>query len=238
MPRKPPEASEPVPPSPRRPRGPRKIVLDDVAPAATTAALPLFIDGFFDHVRHERALSANTLQAYRRDLADFTRWLDSRDCTKLKPRDLGDYLGWLHQRGLSRTSVNRHAASLRTFYRYLQLEGWLTESPADLVGGGRPDFRVPGSLSVAQVDRLLDAPDPSVAVGLRDRALLEVLYATGCRASEVSGIKLADTHLAEGFCTCLGKGSKERIVPFGRGAHRALGDWLDAGGREMLVPSH
>jgi integrase/recombinase XerD len=225
MPRKPPEASEPVPPSPRRPRGPRKIVLDDVAPAATTAALPLFIDGFFDHVRHERALSANTLQAYRRDLADFTRWLDSRDCTKLKPRDLGDYLGWLHQRGLSRTSVNRHAASLRTFYRYLQLEGWLTESPADLVGGGRPDFRVPGSLSVAQVDRLLDAPDPSVAVGLRDRALLEVLYATGCRASEVSGIKLADTHLAEGFCTCLGKGSKERMVPLGRRATEAIDAW-------------
>ncbi len=225
MPRKPPEASEPVPPSPRRPRGPRKIVLDDVAPAATTAALPLFIDGFFDHVRHERALSANTLQAYRRDLADFTRWLDGRDCTKLKPRDLGDYLGWLHQRGLSRTSVNRHAASLRTFYRYLQLEGWLTESPADLVGGGRPDFRVPGSLSVAQVDRLLDAPDPSVAIGLRDRALLEVLYATGCRASEVSGIKLADTHLAEGFCTCLGKGSKERMVPLGRRATEAIDAW-------------
>lgn len=225
MPPKPPKSSEPVPPPPRRARGPRKIVLDDAAPVASSAALPLLIDGFFDHVRHERALSLNTLAAYRRDLADFTQWLDGRDCTELKPSDLGDYLAWLHQRGLSRTSVNRHAASLRTFYRYLQLEGWLTESPADLVGGGRPDFRVPGSLSVSQVDRLLDAPDPSTSVGLRDRALLEVLYATGCRASEVSGLKLADTHLAEGFCTCLGKGGKERMVPLGRRATEAIDAW-------------
>ncbi len=191
MPPKPPKASEPVPPPPRPPRGPRKIVLDDAVPLATSAALPLLIDGFFEHVRHERALSLNTLAAYRRDLVDFTQWLDGRDCTKLKPSDLGDYLAWLHQRGLSRTSVNRHAASL----------------------------------SVSQVDRLLDAPDPSTSVGLRDRALLEVLYATGCRASEVSGLKLADTHLAEGFCSCLGKGGKERMVPLGRRAIQAIAAW-------------
>lgn len=206
-------------------RGPRKIVFDETVPLAGTAAMPLLVDGFLDHVRHERALAPNTLQAYRRDLADFTTWLKGRDCTRLSASDLGDYLAWLHARGLSRTSVNRHAASLRTFYRYLQLEGWLQESPADLVGGGRPDFRVPGSLSVSQVDRLLDAPDPSSQRGIRDRAVLEVLYASGCRASEVSGLKLADTHLDEGFCTCLGKGSKERMVPLGRRAQEAIRSW-------------
>ncbi len=206
-------------------RGPRKIVFDEAVPLAGTAAMPLLVDGFLDHVRHERALAPNTLQAYRRDLADFTTWLKGRDCTRLSASDLGDYLAWLHARGLSRTSVNRHAASLRTFYRYLQLEGWLQESPADLVGGGRPDFRVPGSLSVSQVDRLLDSPDPSSQRGIRDRAVLEVLYASGCRASEVSGLKLADTHLDEGFCTCLGKGSKERMVPLGRRAQEAIRSW-------------
>lgn len=209
-------------------RGPRKIVLDEAAPLAGTAAMPLLVDGFLDHIRHERALATNTLEAYRRDLADFSSWLDGRDCIRLSPSDLGDYLAWLHERGLSRTSVSRHAASLRTFYRYLQLEGWLSESPADLVGSGRPDFRVPGSLSVSQVDRLLDAPDPSTERGLRDRAVLEVLYATGCRASEVSGLKLADTHLDEGFCTCLGKGGKERMVPLGRRAKEAIRGWCRA----------
>ena len=187
--------------------------------------MPLLVDGFLDYVQHERALATNTQQAYRRDLSDFTSWLAGRDCTRLTAGDLGDYLAWLHDRGLSRTSVNRHAASLRSFYRYLQLEGWLRESPADLVGGARPDFRVPGSLSVPQVDRLLDAPDPSSHAGLRDRAVLEVLYASGCRASEVSGLKLADTHLDEGFCTCLGKGSKERMVPLGRRAQEAIRSW-------------
>ena len=211
-------------PKPAR-RGPRRIVLAEAVPLAGVAAMPLLVDGFLDYIRHERALSTNTLEAYRRDLADFTGWLKGRYCTTLTASDLGDYLAWLHGRGLARGSVNRHAASLRTFYRYLQLEGWLIESPADLVGSSRPDFRVPGSLSVSQVDRLLDAPDPSTDAGLRDRALLEVLYASGCRASEVSGLKLADTHLDEGFCSCLGKGGKERMVPLGRRAKEAISAW-------------
>ena len=211
-------------PKPAR-RGPRRIVLDEAVPLAGVAAMPLLVDGFLDYIRHERALSTNTLEAYRRDLADFTGWLKGRDCTTLTASDLGDYLAWLHGRGLARGSVNRHAASLRTFYRYLQLEGWLIESPADLVGSSRPDFRVPGSLSVSQVDRLLDAPDPSTDAWLLDRALLEVLYASGCRASEVSGLKLADTHLDEGFCSCLGKGGKERMVPLGRRAKEAISAW-------------
>lgn len=220
--------ADPAPPtsatSSRR-KGPRKIVLDAETPLAGSAGMPLLVDGFLDYVRHERALATNTLEAYRRDLGDFSSWLGGRDCTRLTPGDLGDYLAWLHGRGLSRSSVSRHAASLRTFYRYLQLEGWLTESPADLVGSGRPDFRVPGSLTSDQIDRLLDAPDPATDRGLRDRALLELLYATGCRASEVTGLTLPDTHLAEGFCTCRGKGDKERMVPLGRRAIEAITSW-------------
>jgi len=210
-----------------RPRGPRRIVLDPAAARRESAGCGIaeLAAGFLDYVRHERGLSGNTLEAYRRDLADFTAWLDGRDPTRLSARDLGDYLGWLHRRSLSRSSIARHAASLRTFYRFLQLEEWITESPADLVGGGRPDFRVPGSLNAGQVDRLLAAPNRRSLEGLRDAATLELLYATGCRASEVSGLRLAETHLDEGFCTCRGKGDKERVVPLGERAIDTLRQW-------------
>jgi integrase/recombinase XerD len=193
-------------------------------PAAGTATLVI---RFLDYVRHERALAENTQAAYRRDLRDFQEWLGDRAAATLSVRDLGDYFAALAKKGLARASIARQAATLRTFYSFLQLEGVVTESPAELLTAAKRDDAMPGTLSPAQVDRLLAGPEAKTPVGIRDRALLELLYATGCRASEVSAMRLSDVHLAESFCICRGKGDKERVVPLGKRAIAALAAWID-----------
>ena len=210
----------------RKPRT-RRILLDDGGGEPSPDAAPLLVERFLDYVRHERSLALNTQAAYRRDLRDFTAWLAGRAAAALTVRDLGDYFAFLARKGLARASVARQAATLKSFYAFLQLEGIVTESPAALVQAGRRDDTIPGTLSPEQVDRLLAAPDDRSPVGLRDRAVLELLYATGCRVSEVAAMRLADIHLAESFCTCRGKGDKERVVPLGRRAVAAVGGWIE-----------
>jgi len=216
------------PPSAGRGKRTRRIVLDAGGiPADEPRTVGLLVQRFLEYARHERALADNTLQAYRRDLRDFTRWLEGRDPTRLSVADLGDYFAALAKRGLARASVARQAATVRVFYAFLQLEGVLAESPAELISAARRDDVIPGTLTPAQVDRLLENPDPSTLAGRRDKALLELLYATGCRASEVASLRTTDVHLDERFCTCRGKGDKERIVPLGRRAIEAVRKWLD-----------
>lgn len=204
----------------------RRIILDTGPVAVGPEATSLLVERFLSHARHERGLAANTQAAYARDLRDFAAWLGGRAAGSLTVRDLGDYLASLAKRGLARASIARQGATLRTFYAFLQLEGIVTESPAELIAPGRPDDAIPGTLSPGQVDRLLAAPEEKTAAGRRDRAVLELLYATGCRASEVSAMRLDDVHLAEAFCTCHGKGRKERVVPLGRRAVAAVSAWL------------
>ena len=205
----------------------RRILADGVPPGpleqGSTATLTR---RFLDYIRHERALTANTQAAYRRDLENFAEWLGGRSPVLLSVRDLGDYLAHLGTRRLARASIARQAATLRTFYAFLQLEGLVTESPADLLAPGRRDDTIPGVLTPDQVNRLLSCPDHATPTGNRDRAVLELLYATGCRASEVSAMLVSDIHLGEQFCTCHGKGDKERVVPLGRRAVAALSAWL------------
>jgi len=206
----------------------RRVILDaGPAAAAEGGSTGVLVRRFLDYVRHERALSDNTQQAYRRDLRDFSAWLATGNPTTLSVRDLGDYLGSLDKRGLARASVARQAATLRTFYAFLQLEGVVRESPAELLTAGRRADVIPGTLTPEQVDRLLESPETATPSGRRDKALLELLYATGCRASEVSSMRLTDVHLKESFCTCRGKGDKERVVPLGRRAIAALRVWIE-----------
>ncbi|MFM7291218.1 MAG: site-specific tyrosine recombinase [Planctomycetia bacterium] len=211
----------------------RRVILDGGPTLAEQgSSTGILVERFLTYIRHERALSANTQEAYRRDLRDFAAWLGATGPATLSVRDLGDYLASLDKRGLARASVARQAATLRTFYAFLQLEGVVRESPAELLTAGRRADVIPGTLSPDQVDRLLESPAVSTASGrsdkaLRDKALLELLYATGCRASEVSALRLTDVHLAESFCTCRGKGNKERVVPLGRRAIAALRAWID-----------
>jgi len=206
----------PTRPKPRRPKPPR------ARPLAET-----WVDGFVAYAAGECHLAENTVAAYRRDLERFVAWLEGRNPTKLSIRDLADFPGWLHEQGLAPASVARHIVSLRVFFRYLQLEGVLDDNLAELLGSQRLWQRVPQVLSPEQVDRLFAAPNRYDLCWRRDRAMLELLYATGCRASEISGLTMRDVRLSEGFCRCRGKGSKERLVPLGRRAADAVRVYLE-----------
>jgi integrase/recombinase XerD len=179
-----------------------------------------------DYLRSECHLAANTIAAYRRDLNRFCEWLGGRLAAKLGVRELSDYMAWLQTQKLAPASIARHIVALKIFYRYLQLEGVVRDNPAELLGTQKRWQYIPEVLSPALVERLLAAPQRYDAFWRRDRALLELLYATGCRVSEVSNLKLADLHLGERYCLAHGKGSKDRLTPLGAAAVAAIEEYL------------
>jgi integrase/recombinase XerD len=213
--------------------GPRRKLLKP-AKVAAVALAGRWMESFVDYLRSECHLSENTVAAYHRDLRRFYAWLAGRRIPQLSITELADYMSWLNQRKLAPASVARHIASLRIFFRYLQLEGLLSDNLAELLGSQKLWERVPHVLSPGVVERLLEAPRPGEPWWRRDRALLELLYATGCRASEISHLTLSQAHLDQGYCLCRGKGDKERLVPLGRRAILAVRDYL-AKERPLLV---
>lgn len=192
---------------------------------------------FLDYLRTECHLADNTIAAYGRDLKRFQLWLGERTCQALSIRDLADYAGWLHERQLAPASIARHLVSLKMYFRYLQLEGHLKKNLVELLGSQKLWERVPKVLSPQTVDMFLNAPRSFDRWWRRDRALLELLYATGCRASEISNLQLNDVHLAEGYCRCVGKGNKQRLTPLGRKAREAVEAYLQVE-RPPLVEGH
>jgi integrase/recombinase XerD len=194
---------------------------------AARSLTKVWLDAFVEYAAGECHLAANTVAAYRRDLARFFQWLGDRSIPALSIRDLADYTTWLHAQKLAPASLARHLVSLKVFFRYLQLEGVLEENLAELLGSQKLWQRVPHVLSPEQIDQMFLAPRASDLFWRRDRALLEFLYATGCRASELSALKLEDVHLDQGFCICRGKGDKQRMVPLGARAAAAFQEWLN-----------
>jgi integrase/recombinase XerD len=188
------------------------------------------IAAFRNYMRAERGLAANTVLAYGRDLDRFARWVAEGGLGNyLKPsiRELTNYLAALRSDGLDPASVARHLVALKTFYRFLRLEERAQPDAVELLSSPSLWERIPQVLSPESVEKLLAAPLPRERFYLRDRAILETLYATGSRASEVIHLKLNDLHLDSGFCKCLGKGGKQRVVPLGDAARRALRAYLD-----------
>jgi len=175
-------------------------------------------------------MSRNTIRAYRSDLLQFFEWFTVDGPARVSAVELthlSDYLRHLHERRLAASSIARHLVSVKMFFRFLVLEGVLAESKVELLSSPKLWQRLPKVLSPETVDRLLDAPTKGVdRFPLRDRALLAVMYATGCRASEVSGLQLKDLNLSEGVCRCLGKGNKERLVAFSPRAVSAVEAYL------------
>ena len=184
---------------------------------------------FLHYLMAECGVSPNTLAAYRSDLMKFLRWRKSStpvELSKLDAITLSDYVDSLNRELLSASSICRHLASLSTFFRFLVLEGKVSENVAKLVIAPVVWDRLPTVLSPAAAERLLDAPSASTRLGRRDRALLETLYATGCRASEVVGLRAVDLDLEKGTARCVGKGDKERQVPLGSSAIAAISTYL------------
>jgi integrase/recombinase XerD len=198
------------------------------------------IGPFLHYLMAECGVSPHTLAAYRSDLMRFVRWRRVAAPGPLANLDvsaLSGYVESLSQAGLSPSSVCRHLASLSTFFRFLVFEGRLEENVAKLLIAPAVWDRLPTVLSPAAVDRLLGLPRSETRLGRRDRAVLETLYATGCRASEVAGLRPVDLDLTAGLVRCLGKGNKERRVPLGSRAIAALDDYLRCD-RPRLVARH
>ena len=180
---------------------------------------------FLHYLMAECGLSPNTLAAYRSDLMKFVRWRKTNapgPLADVNVRALTGYIDELARQGLAPGSIGRHLASLSTYFRYLIFEGRLSENTAKLLNAPTVWDRLPTVLGPAAVEQLLAAPDPATRLGRRDRAALETLYATGCRASEVVGLRPGDLDLVAGIARCVGKGDKERIVPIGGRAREAL----------------
>lgn len=201
------------------------------AQSAVTAAVTLqpYLRSFDAYLAAECGLARNTILAYGRDLQRFMVWF-----TANAPARLGDieinlfsrYLEQLHTDRLAASSVARHLVSIKMFFRYLMLEGVIEDSVVELVNSPKLWQQLPKVLSPDMVDRLIASPGPSDRSMLRDRALLAILYATGCRISEVCSLRLRDVQLTEGYCRCLGKGSKERMVSLNPVATGAIEAYL------------
>jgi len=180
------------------------------------------INSFLNHVRVEKGLSPNTLTAYRRDLSKFEAFAKKRKLTleAVSRDDLVDFLSSLYRQKLESRSVARNLVTLRNFFRHAQIEELIKEDPSSNLESPKVRRSLPGYLKQTDVEKLLEQPDQKTPQGVRDRAMLEVLYSTGLRVSELTGLRVADVDTKVGSVRCIGKGDKERIVLIGR---KALG---------------
>ena len=183
------------------------------------------IEAFLDHLRVERRLAAHTLESYARDLAALERYAAGRGvkADALDRHALEEFVRRQITRGLAPRSVARSVAAIRGYYRFLVLDRRLSASPADDLQPPHAWPALPKFLSLEEVDALIAQPDVATPLGIRDRAMIELLYATGMRVSELIGVRTADLHLREGYLTCIGKGNKERLIPAGDQAIEWIG---------------
>jgi len=195
------------------------------------------VDEFINYLLVERGLAQNTVDAYRRDLLDFIKFLkkidvDSPDC--IERGHISAYLVFLKKKERAAATISRHIAALKTFLKFLFHEGNILINPAHDLEGPKPEKKLPKILSIKEVDMLLEQPKLINAAGVRDKAMLEVLYATGMRVSELIDLKINNVNLEMGYIRCMGKGSKERVIPIGSKAIESLYTYLSWGRNKLL----
>jgi tyrosine recombinase XerC len=197
------------------------------------------IGDFLNYLTYERNVSGNTVEAYRTDLESFIHFLcndylsmarDQLDLRRVDHLTIRSYLAHLGRRKLRRSSMARHLSALRSFFKYLMREGVVEANPARTVATPKREKQLPSVMQTAEVALLIEQADASTTLGMRDRAFLELLYASGLRISELVGIDLDDFELRAKLVKVRGKGSKERIVPFGSKAEEAVRAWLEVRG--------
>jgi integrase/recombinase XerD len=206
--------------------------VNEGAPGASDAR----IDAYLDHLRVVRRLQPLSIESYSRDLLQLARFAAGRGTTPdaLSLQDLEAFVRGLMAEGYSPRSVARMVAGVRGFYRHLLISRTIATNPAEDLRPPRAWRELPRYLSLEEVDTLLEAPDLSIPRGLRDRAMLDVLYATGLRVSELVSLRPSDLNLDVGFLTCIGKGDKQRIVPVGEQAIASLRRYLSSGRSAIL----
>ncbi len=187
------------------------------------------IEQFLDYLNVERGLAKNTIESYRRDLLKYSGYLKTKgaDAEKAKRQDIQNFLLSVKDKGLSSSSIARNLVAIKVFYKFLIREGFIKDDPASVLDSPKLWKRLPDVLSIDEIQRLMDAPDQSDWMGIRDKAALEMMYATGMRVSEVVDLRTDGLNLDLGFVRCKGKGSKERIVPIGKTASKCLTSYLE-----------
>lgn len=188
------------------------------------------VDGFLSYISVERGMAKNTLISYRRDLRRFFNFLKSKNTNTIQDVSrqlINSFMLDERDRGLSPNSVGRELACIKSFFKFLVSEAKIKEDVANIIESPKLWKKLPSALSLDEVEALLGAPNIRDWMGMRDRACLELMYATGMRVSEIVNLKMDDINMDVGFVKCFGKGSKERIVPFGKKAKEALSKYLD-----------
>jgi integrase/recombinase XerD len=196
------------------------------------------IGQFTDFLLVERGLSSNTINSYRCDLLAFAKFIENNTGSSLlevRHEDITGYLSHLNDLKLASSSLDRKMDSLRTFYKFLIAERYIGENPTALIEPLRSWSKLPTILSIAEMESLINYPDTSKPLGLRDKALLEIMYACGLRVSELVDLRINDINPEIGYIRCVGKGNKERVIPVGSMALEAAKKYLDSG-RPLLNP--
>ncbi len=191
------------------------------------------ITAFLNFCRMEKGLAANSIEAYTRDLNKF-RPFCAGGCRQAGPETIAGYLNSLYAAGLDSRSIARHLATLRNFYRFLLREGQINQDPTENTRSPKQWQNIPKFLNLEQINKLLDAPDAARTTGLRDRAMLQLLYATGLRVSELCRVATSDLNLQLGVLRATGKGNKQRLVPVGRSAVAAVTAYLESARPQLL----
>lgn len=198
-----------------------------------------WIDAFTLDLQHRRRASSHTVRAYAGDVVQFAQFLEQRygdlSWAQVEPAVVRAFLSELHRLALSPRSIERKIAALRAFFKYLQVQGVAKSNPAQAVGTPRRDQQLPQVLTQSDVEQLLNAPQGDDPLSIRDRAALELLYATGIRVGELVQLRLQDVDFAQHTLRIAGKGNKVRLVLFGRAAHEALSEYLAHARPELLA---
>ncbi len=195
------------------------------------------IQEFIEYLDHERGLATNTLESYGRDLKQYCGFLSEDTSQTLETASQATivaYLMLLRKQGKATATIARRLAALKAFYQFMLKENYVTKNPTEDLSSPRLERKLPKVLTVEEVEKLLSQPDTSNPAGIRDKAMLEALYATGIRVSELVNLNLDDLDLKEGFVRCIGKGSKERVVPMGEIAVKCLISYLKDGRPKMV----
>ncbi|MBL4888764.1 MAG: tyrosine recombinase XerC [Candidatus Lindowbacteria bacterium] len=204
-----------------------------------TKSLQNHVSDFVKNLRQTRSLSPNTVDAYRRDLSDLLDYLGSdfviNDINKIEIRK---YLAHLKEKGLKSSSIGRRLAALRTFFRFMIQQDVVEKNPARAVMTPKKERALPKFLSEAQMNKLLNGIFPETELGLRDRAILEILYSTGARISEIVGLDVQDVDFDSSLVRVMGKGSKERIIPLGGPAKTAILNWMNVRSKKSKAREH
>ena len=198
------------------------------------------IEDFLHYLLVEKRLSDNTIQSYRRDLKNYLQYLQEKEgiarIQEVTRAHIIRFLSSLKNSGKSSRTIARHIASIRSFHQFLFRDRVMEENPTEHIESPQKELKLPKVLNMIEVDQLLASPDTTTPLGLRDKAMLELMYATGVRVSELLSLTLGDVHLSLGFIRCVGKGSKERIIPMGQVAIHALEQYLQHGRPKIANP--